>query len=277
MSKFMKNQSSSSKVVVVPSAKQPKLTPDASVEKIQLSSSEQDSLPHPMKNPSVIAATEDAEQITPAGAATRAPRDPHGHKLMKISDIFTAAHKTKYLPLADGQYTSNFYLQPLMMKECGKNWCEMEMLELIDGTTTLTSSRVYSIDSEDLLKMCYLHAMANYDIQGISRLHFEQWVLSVLQEYSATDGAADYTDRGSIARFYLENIRYNFAIGGVEGKQSRVEVFFQKRCIRDLSKEADDHSTENVNVVTGKSLKSKFEYQIEAVVKCVPENKEKMI
>lgn len=230
-----------------------------------------------MKTPSVIAATEDAERIAPAGTTTRAPRDPHGHKLMKISDILTAAHKTKYLPLADGQYTGSFYLQPLAMKECGKNWCEMEMLELIDGTTTMTSSRVYSIDSEDLLKMCYLHAMANYDIQGIPRLHFEQWVLSVLQEYSATDGAADYTDRGSIARFYLDSIKYCFAIGGDEEKQSRVEVFFQKRCIRDLSKEADDHSNENVNVVTGKSYKSKFEYQIEAIIKCVPEKREKMI
>lgn len=223
----------------------------------------------------------ESQEVTTAtesesGASTRAPRDPHGHKLIKIGDVLDAGHKTKYLPLGDGQYTANLYFQPWDMKECGKNWCEMEMLELINGSTTVRSTRTYSIDCEDLLKMCYLHAMANLDVQAAPRLHFEQWVLSIFQDYCASCGSADYTDRGSIARYYLERVMYSFAVGpeNANGDESRLEMFFQKRCIRDLSKEADERvkiPKDNVNVVAGKSVKAKFEYQIEGYIMCVPE------
>ena len=53
-------------------------------------------------------------------------------------------------------------------------------------------------------------------------------------------------------------------------------MYFQKRCIRDLSKETDERvklQSENPNVVTGKAVKGKFEYQIEGFIMCVPEGK----
>ncbi len=282
MSKFAKNPTvnqpktkAPSVVIDVPSSKHPRSTQEGSEVKTQRTSTSMDSLdhPHPIKTPEVKEKMEDGE----AGSTTaRAPRDPHGHKLVKIGEALDAAHKTKYLPLGDGQNTCNVYLQPMAIKECGKNWCEVEMVELINGTTTVRSTRVYSVDCEDLLKMCYLHAMANYDLQNVPRLHYEQWVLSVLQEYCASFGGADYTDRGSIARYYLESNLYSFAIGqrNEHGEPSRLEMFFQKRCIRDLSKETDERAklpSENMNIVTGKSIKAKFEYQIEGYIMCVPE------
>ena len=219
----------------------------------------------------------DETSETVSSTSTRAPRDPHGHKLVKVSEAFEACHKTKYLPLGDGQYTFAVYLQPYAMKECGKNWCEMEMLEFVNGSQTTMSKRIYTVDAEDLLKMCYLHAMANLDLRAEPRLHYEQWVLSVFQEYCASYGGADYMDRGSIARCYLEKIMYCFKIG--EGKDvwtpSRLEMFFQKRCIRDLGSIDDRVSTttpvDNLNVVQGKAFKAKFEYQIEGFIMCVPE------
>lgn len=307
MSKFIKNPTNSKNqgapVVVPPPNKQARITRDESVAKTHPTSgsSESMNLSHPQKkaspplpqskNPKVTEkGAEDAKEKTiledgegasqaTSTTSTRAPRDPHGHKLVKVSDVFEASHKTKYLPLGDGQYTFAMYLQPFAMKECGKNWCEMEMLELVNGTQTITSKRIYSVDAEDLLKMCYLHAMANLDVQAEPRLHYEQWVLSVFQEYCASYGGADYTDRGSIARCYLESIMYNFSVGEGKdrhgGEPSRLEMFFQKRCVRDLGSIDDRVTTTppvvNLNVVQGKSLKAKFEYQIEGFIMCVPE------
>lgn len=296
MSKFAKNPSSlknvqnagapaAPSVVVTPVNKQPRLARGESEGKTQLSSStsEAANLSHPQKKATPtplhqeaktqsLATSEEASETTSStGTSTRAPRDPHGHKLVKVSEVFESSHKTKYLPLGDGQYTFAMYLQPFAMKECGKNWCEVEMLELVNGTSTLTSRRIYSIDAEDLLKMCYLHAMANLDLAAESRLHYEQWVLSVFQEYCASYGSADYTDRGAIARCYMDKIGYSFKIGA---ESSRLEMFFQKRCIRDLGSIDDRVLTttpvDNLNVVQGKSAKSKFEYQIEGYIMCVP-------
>lgn len=289
LSNSKNNTSASAPAVVVPPSKQPRLTRTESVAKIPLTSTNSDSVthPHPQKKvdllPTQAAAktpkleTSEGTSETSSSASTRAPRDPHGHKLVKVSEVFETSHKTKYLPLGDGQYTFAMYLQPFAMKECGKNWCEMEMLELVNGTQTIMSKRIYSVDAEDLLKMCYLHAMANLDLRAEPRLHYEQWVLSVFQEYCASYGGADYTDRGSIARCYLEKNLYSFKIG--EGKDqwepSRLEMFFQKRCIRDLGSIDDRVTTtspvDNLNVVQGKSLKAKFEYQIEGFIMCVPE------
>lgn len=292
MSKFVKSHSTSKNVqnnaavVVPPASKQPRLTPDVSGVKTRPTSMPSDSadLTHPQKKatpplPPAPATETKGDEGTAAATTTttRAPRDPHGHKLIKVNDVFEAAHKTKYIPLGDGQYTYALYLQPFAMVECGKNWCEMEMLELVNGSETVKSKRIYTIDAEDLLKMCYLHAMANLDLKAEPRLHFEQWVLSVFQKYCDSYGNADYTDRGSIARHYMEEIGYSFQIGEGKGPRepSRLEIFFQKRCVRDLSstdaRVITTPSTDNLNIVHGKSTKSKFEYQIEGYIMCTPE------
>lgn len=305
MSKSFKNPSSlksnngSVPVVVVggpqPPSKQPKLTRNESVVKTPSISVDSESTPemlplhHPQKKATpplpptatVLPGTKaqdlgesEAGGDSTSSAPTRAPRDPHGHKLIKVIDVQTAAHKTKYLPLGDGQYTYSLLMQPLNIQECGKNWCEVEMLEMINGSTTISSSRIYSVDAEDLLRMCYLHAMAQRDLNGDPRLHYEQWVLTVFQEYCASCGSADYTERGAIARCYLESIRYCFAIGS--DPAHRLQMFFQKRCIRDLNLGGinefvkQSRSFENPNIVQGKSPKSKFEYQIEGYIMCVP-------
>ena len=311
MSKSSKNLSSSKNnhasapapVVVVPPNKQARLARTESVARIPLTSTDADSLeefqhPHPTKKasppiPAQATTAAAAKEETPAlettevpsdasgstSSSTRAPRDPHGHKLIKVRDALEASHKTKYLPLGDGQNTYAVFFQPWEMKEWGKNWCEMEMLELVNGTKVVTSLRVYSIDAEDLLKMCYLHAMANYDVKNIPRLHYEQWVLSIFQKYCEHEGSADYTDRGSIARYYLYLHGYDFSVGepNANGEPSRLEMFYQKRCIRDLgATDCDrvagrDEPRDNLCVVQGKSVKAKFEYQIEGYIMCVPE------
>lgn len=259
--------------IVVPNAKQPRLNAESTQgEKTQSTSDAAvSSLPHPHPEKTAEATTTSEAPAT----TSRAPRDPHGHKLIKVTDALDSAHKVKYLPLGDGQFTYCIYFQPIAMKECGKYWCEVEMLELINGTNFAKATRVYSVDGEDLLKMCYLHAMANRDIQGEPRLHFEQWVLSVFQDYCASYGNADYTERGAIARYYLEKISYQFKIGAGngEGEPSHLEMFFQKRCVRDLKAETDERVKEicdNRNVVAGKTGgKSKFEYQIEGYIMCL--------
>lgn len=235
----------------------------------------------PVMEKAPAAAVEKIEESSTSSTttSTRAPRDPHGHKLVKLNEVFDSAHKTKYLPLGDGQYTYIVYLQPVVMRECGKNWCEVEMLELIYGTTMVMSNRIYNIDSEDLLKMCYLHDMAQFSFAGKPRLHFEQWVLTIFQEYCTSCGHAEYNDRGAIASYYLEKINNSFKVGG---ETSTIEMFFQKRCIRDLSTLSGSRSIAttapipNVNAVFGKSAKSKFEYQIEAYMLCVPNEEEEI-
>lgn len=258
-------------------------TPDTSKNSESVST-KQETLSHPQKKPlppqttkdtndtSMVDESESGTSSAAAAAPTRAPRDPHGHKLIKVADVLESGHKTKYLPLGDGSYTYPLYFQPMAMRECGKTWCEMEMFELINGTQTTTASRIYSIDAEDLLKMCYLHAMAQLDVAGEPRLHYEQWVLSVFQEYCAECGSADYTDRGSIAMTYLDKIAYSFKIGGAA---SRLQIFFQKRCIRDLGTATNTtEPVDNANVVIGKTAKAKFEYQIEGFIMAIPDAKE---
>lgn len=246
------------------------------VAKTSVKSDEHEEVPDEQDPEATIPMDEEAEgeeQKKPR----RAPRDPYGHKMIKVVDVLESAHKNAFLPIGDGMFNGNIYFQPFAMRECGKNSCEMEMLEMINGTLTESFVRTYTVDAEDLLKMCYLHAMANVDVKAGTRMHFEQWVMTVFQEYCASCAYADYTDRGAIAQYYLQHNLYSFAVGfpNAYGDPPRLEIFFQKRCIRDISSTectvTPRLSGTNLNAVFGKSVKSKFEYQIEGFIMSVPE------
>lgn len=215
--------------------------------------------PSPSADPAAGAAT--------ATASEGKPRDPTGHKHIKVDDIITQAHKTQYLPLGDGQFTCNLYVQPDEVESAGDKWCDVKTIEYLYGSNIMWSIHTYSYDTEDLLKMLYLYQMLQNDVSGIRRCTFDQWIVAAYQEMLAEDPNAEYSKRGEIARFKLAKYR-GFTIGDCD---STLAVFFQKRCIRDIERgeskeDLHDVETGNFNIVKGKSLRGKFEYQIEGFI-----------
>lgn len=281
MSKFSKNPSGApaplprAATVVVPPAKRPALpagktpatSPASASTPSQTEANPTDSEAIPNENTS--SGFEERSDEDRKKADARAPRDPHGHKILKWNDIFEAAHKTKFLPLADGQFTGNLFFQPTRVVECSNLWCEVEMVEMVYGSTICYRKRVFSVDCEDLLRMLYLHAMAVREQSGGKRVFFENWVLSIYEDYSATHADAEFSQRGPIAKHYLESTSYDFCMHN----SNVMQMFFQKRCIRDIQ-DVDEATCvdcgANVNVIRGKALKGKFEYQIEGHIYCVP-------
>lgn len=221
-------------------------------------------LPSPTANAATAAAATAAE--SEAKEANK-NRDPTGHKHIKVDDILNQAHKTQYLPLGDGQFTCNLYVQPDEVENASDKWCDVKTVEFLYGSNIMWAVHTYSYDTEDLLKMLYLYQMLQNDVSGVPRCTFDQWIVAAYQEMLAEDPNAEYSKRGEIARFKLAKYR-GFAVGNCD---STLAVFFQKRCIRDIEmgeSQAEVHEIEtgNFNIVKGKSSRGKFEYQIEAFI-----------
>lgn len=209
---------------------------------------------------------EETTTPTPAVAASGKSRDPLGHKHIAMADIIAAIRKTRYLPLADGQFTGDVYFQPFQVLRADDKWCDVDVLELFFGSNFKTSHHCYMVDTEDLLKMLYLYQMLINDNAGAKRLTFDQWIVSVYQEMLQEDPKADYSKRGELAKFKLDHCG-TFAIGDAD---THLAVYFQKRCIRDLEFGEDGTDADikcyddldNSNIVRGKTPRGKMEYQI---------------
>ena len=192
---------------------------------------------------------------------TNKPRDPNGHKVKTCTEIITSSHKTKYLPLADGMNTGDVYFQPCAIHAVNKNWIDCEMVEYLFGAGIMSLHYVFSIDADDLLRMIYLKDMFCYDLDGESRVSFEEWLVNVFSEIVKEDAQADFSDHGMIANFIMSKETFNWNISS----SPYVQVIFQKRCIHDFKDPQPDivlHG-ENPNVVKCKALRGKFEYVIE--------------
>ena len=194
----------------------------------------------------------------------------NGHKTRKMADVIASCHKTKYLPLADGINTSNMYFQPQSIVEVKRNWVDVNMKEFFIGAGIIESAEqhVYSLEADDLLRMLYLAEMINNDDVGIQRTTFEQWTLDIFSKILADDSHADYSDRGRIAQYAMEHTN-SLCLN----ECLRLQILYQKRCVYDFEDVGPNVILrgENLMCAKTKSVRSKFEYLIEAHIICVPD------
>ena len=198
---------------------------------------------------------------------------PEGHKIVKMQDVLTACHKTKYLPLADGMYTGNVFFQPSEIIECKKNWLDVSMREVIVSGGFIEGYHTYSMEADDLLRMMYLSDMANNDHLDIERSSFEEWLVDIFSDVIKEDSHADFADRARLAQYLLiKNGKFSFGGG------SKIQMFFQKRCIRDFTDVPSEMhlAGNNMSAFKTKSARGKFEYMIEMHIFCmeIEENEE---
>ena len=224
------------------------------------------------------------EEVTPCPTSQVVPqaenpsakesKESDGHKHKAMCDVLNACHKTKFIPIADGLFTSNVYFQPLEVVEVKRSWIDVKMREVFVGGGVMESSEphVYAMEADDLLRMLYLSEMMNSDHIGVRRVTFEQWALDVFSKVLAEDSHTDYSERGKIAAYAMTHCEPPCL-----GSGGHIQFFFQKRCIYDF----DDVSTnvvmrgENLMGVKTKSTRGKFEYMIEMHVISIPFNDEK--
>lgn len=203
-------------------------------------------------------------------AASEAPDTKKSRKEKDVQQVVVASHKTKYLPMAGTVNTCDIYFQPKAVSVEGKNWCLVEMMELVVGSTLYRMDHNFSVDADDLLRMFYLADMMVNDDIGSKRLLFEEWVFSIFEEYVKTTPFADYSERAKIAAFYFTNYCPRFSLCS----SNRLQIFFQKKSVRDFINcdEFIHEIGENLNIVAGKARKGNFDYCISASVFSLPES-----
>ena len=238
-------------------------------EKSQISSSGE----HPTQQDQNLKGVVRAREETVADLQSVATETPDAKKSKKEKDvqqIVAASHKTKYLPMAGTANTCDIYFQPKSVSVEGKNWCLVEMMELVVGSTLYRMDHVFSVDADDLLRMFYIADMMINDDIGAKRLLFEEWVFSIFEEYVKTTAFADYSERAKLAAYYFSNFHPRFSFCS----SNRLQIFFQKKGVRDFvnCNEFVREVGENLNIVTGKARKGNFDYCICATVFSLPES-----
>ena len=193
----------------------------------------------------------------------------NGHKGKKVCDVLNACHKNKFLPLADGMFTSNVYFHPTQVTYVGKNWVDVTMKELFIGADVFVNEElhVYAVEAEDFLRMMYLGSMINDDLAGKKRVSFEQWKINVFSKMIESDRHSDFTDHGKMAVF-------SFYEGGELhlGESTVLQFFFQKRCLYDFLEPTPEVVQISTNAMTtrSKSSRGKFEYVFELHIISLP-------
>ena len=212
-----------------------------------------------------------------ANAAEEAKRkvasENNGHKEKKTADVLVQMHKSKFLPIADGMYTSNVYFQPVRVVESRRTWIDVDMREVFIGAGVMehTELHTFSMEADDLLRMLYLADMFTMDYINMKRTAYEQWVLEIFSKIIENEPQADYSDRGHIASYALEHVE-----GLALGKCGRIQYFFQKRCVYVFLDVPPNINMlgENAMGVKAKSSRGKFEYMIELHVISMPISEE---
>lgn len=198
------------------------------------------------------------------------PDAKRSRKEKDVQQVVVASHKSRYLPMAGTVNTCDIYFQPQAVSIEGKNWCLVEMMELVVGSTLYKMKHTFTLDADDLLRMFYLADMMINDDIGAKRLLFDEWVYSVFEEYAKTTEYADFSEREKIAVFYFTNYCPRFSLCS----SNRLQIFFQKKSVRDFVNcdEFIHEIGENLNIVAGKTRKGNFDYCISASVFSLPES-----
>ena len=282
MSTVMKKQSASAKVnpvvtVVTPKSQAHKRVRDGTntqVEGKTQGATRSSTAPPPVDPLNVMEEEMDEtqktiEDVESAVKKKRIEQNSNGHKARKMADVLAACHKTKFLPLADGMFTTNVYFQPIEVVEAKRTWVDVKMREVFIGGGVMAAAEphVYAMEADDLLRMLYLGDMIANDEIGMARTTFEQWTLDAFAKVLEGDSRADYADRGRIAADALHRCE-KLSIG----MTGRLQFLFQKRCIYDFEDVSSNILLcgENSMGVKTKSTRGKFEYMIEIHLISIP-------
>lgn len=211
-------------------------------------------LEHPRKETNTPPAEGTAEEKnSPTGS-----RHPQGHKVKDFKETMSNVRKNKYFPLADSMYGSDIWFQPKGVTSQEKNIVTCVFEEYVNGENVSLDQFDYVIFADDLLKMLYLAEKIDNVYYNMETEDYELWLVHKYSEMLEANRSLDINDHASLARMLISKNPEQFILG----KQTNLEVYFQKRCVREFTDAPK--SAKNSNVIKCKSLKGKFEYVIEA-------------
>lgn len=191
---------------------------------------------------------------------------PRGHKVRDLDEVWKMMDAQGYLRLTDTLTLGDVWVQPKSIGEDGV----ATFAEIVVAPNIKIREASARISADDLLQMLYLNDCLICDMEGQTRLGFDEWLSEKAQAMMKVHGMDDATNRIKIANFILtEDANFTFYPPSC---RNVVSMFFRKTCYHSYQ-----HPTNKTNPkvrnpsMMKRPTRGKFEFVIEARMFVIPE------
>ena len=199
------------------------------------------------------------------------PNHPKGHKVKNLKDVWEAMDQNAFLHLCDTLTLGDVWVQPVGVVPSTGGYAMVTFKQLVFGYHIKGREATTKMSTDDLLKMLYLNDCIQWDMQGLMRLSFEDWLNEKSSACVKVKGIDDVSNRAKLANFIIcEDREFTFYPTFLK---SCCGVFFRKICCHSYKTPVGEHDDKlcNPSMIKCCATRGKFEYCLEARVFPLPD------
>lgn len=189
---------------------------------------------------------------------------PKGHKVRELSEVWQAMDAAGYLRVTDTTMLMDVWSQPKSVEPISNLSANVVFYQIVAAPHFKVREVTCKMSVDDLMKMLYLNDCLQADIQGNTRLGFDEWIAEMTAAFIKKHGVDDSTNRAKVAQFVIgENPDFTFYPTHLHN----CGIFFRKVCYHSYkSKEGEMRTSKIINPSMMKccAVRGKFEYMLEA-------------
>ena len=209
----------------------------------------------------------------PLTAKTDANAHPKGHRVKTCSEVWKSMDSQSFLHLGDTNTLSDVWVMPIAVEPSSSLYVTVTFLEIILAYHVKYREATSKMSTDDLLKILYLNDCLQWDMQGVMRLGYDEWIAEKTASFIKRHGVDDSTNRGKLCHFIVaEDKEFTFYPSFLKSVNG---VFFRKVCVhtyRDTDGEMKKAKISNPSMVKCCASRGKFEYIYEARLIPLPDN-----
>ena len=195
-------------------------------------------------------------------------KHPRGHKVRNLEEVWKIMDSQDFLHLTDTLALADVWVQPKSVVSSKGAFATVSFTEMVAGPHIKFREASCKISLDDLTKMLYLSDCIQYDMQGVERLTFDDWLKDKSSLCVKKKGMDEGSDRAKLCNFIItEDKTFTFYPSYLHGCCG---VFFRKICYHSYPNKTETSKMENPSMLKCKGTKGTFEYIIEARIFPLP-------
>ena len=202
---------------------------------------------------------------------TNLPSHPKGHKVKLLSEVWKTMDSQSFLHLTDSQTLGDVWVQPVGVEPSTGAYVTVHFKQIVFGYHIKSRIASSKMSSDDLLKMLYLNDCLQWDMQGLIRLGFDDWLNEKSAACVKVKGLDEGSNRAKLCNFIITEDRdFTFY---PQFLKNCCGLFFRKICCHSYKTPVGEHDDklDNPSMIKCCATRGKFEYVLEARVFPLPD------
>ena len=176
-----------------------------------------------------------------------------------------------FLHLTDTLTLGDVWVQPIGVEPISNAFANVTFRQIVAAPHIKCRDAVCRMSVDDTMKILYLNECIQWEMQGIDRMEYEDWVNEKSAKCVKSKGLEVGSDRAKLCNFIItEDKEFTFYPRFLKGSFG---IFFRKICYHSYKTDGKDKSTKLVNpsMIKCSATRGKFEYVLEGRIFPLPE------